>query len=105
MLAGRAMPKSEIPGTLLRAISGAWPFAEGEVWTPEKSSLLVFPAEAQRELSTQSEKLELAVSEMVLEDQADSSRSMCLPVSFARQCATHRQLVLRVLEMRMLSWP
>lgn len=31
--------------TLLRAISGAWPFAEGEVWTPGRCSLLVFPAE------------------------------------------------------------
>ena len=49
LLSLQPVPEFQLPGTLLRAISGAWPFAEGEVWTPGRCSLLVFPAEARRE--------------------------------------------------------
>jgi len=38
-------PSGAGKSTLLRALSGAWPFAEGEVWTPKMSSVLVLPAE------------------------------------------------------------
>ena len=68
------VPEFQLPGTLLRAISGAWPFAEGEVWTPGRCSLLVFPAEARRERSTKKGKLE--VSWRAVELQACSSAGL-----------------------------